>query len=183
MAGTPLTINNTPASLTERPEGTSELARGRPRRRRRHILEGMAYALPGMAILALFRFWPMIFGTYISLFEWGFGQSFLVTLYYTVGTIPIAIAAAFLIAYSLFYHFRNTGRAALRTVFFLPQEWLFENYVRAWLKPESTFGRYFWNTIIVAGLGTVVQLAFCVAIYFLTSRSFNDAIASSGIKG
>ncbi|MFW5686068.1 MAG: carbohydrate ABC transporter permease [Spirochaetota bacterium] len=153
MADTRLTL--TGATPTSRPvhDVQGELARARARRRVRHAFEGAAYALPGMLLLAVFRFWPMIFGTWISFFKWGFvrerfvglqhyatiltddliytdpmfglqvgdfGQSVLVTLYYAVGTIPIAIAAAFLIAYSLFYHFRNSGRAALRTVFFLP---------------------------------------------------------------
>ncbi len=153
MADTRLTLQNVFARSDRRAETATALTKARARRVRRHALEGIAYALPGLLLLALFRFWPMVFGTYISFFKWGFvqegfvglrhyatiltedlvysdplfglqvggfGQSLLVTLYYTIGTIPIAIAASFLIAYSLFYHFRDGGRSLLRTVFFLP---------------------------------------------------------------
>lgn len=42
----------------------------------------------------------------------------------------------------------------------LPAEWHPENYVEAWNKPESTFGRYFVNSAIVAVGGTALQM-FC----------------------
>lgn len=53
---------------------------------------------------------------------------------------------------------------------FFPHEWLFDNFVHAWMKPESTFGRYFWNTIIVAGFGTLLQLIICIPIAFAISH-------------
>ncbi|MFP4112948.1 MAG: carbohydrate ABC transporter permease [Spirochaetota bacterium] len=153
MADVRTVIEEVPQPVRKSKDVASQVSLAGARRRRRHALEGLAYALPGMLLLALFRFWPMVFGTYISFFKWGFvqerfvglqnyasiltedliyndpmfglqvggfGQSLLVTVYYTIGTIPIAIAAAFLIAYSLFYHFRSAGRSFLRTIFFLP---------------------------------------------------------------
>ncbi|MCL6457995.1 MAG: hypothetical protein K6T85_08310, partial [Gorillibacterium sp.] len=41
---------------------------------------------------------------------------------------------------------------------FLPEVWNFKNYVEAWMKPESTFQRYFINSFVISGLGTVLQL-------------------------
>lgn len=46
------------------------------------------------------------------------GQSILVTLYYAIGTIPIAIVLSFIISYYLFQI--RKGKGLLRTVFFLP---------------------------------------------------------------
>lgn len=46
------------------------------------------------------------------------GHSIIVTIYYAVGTIPIAIGLAFIIAYFLFQNIK--GKAMLRTIFFLP---------------------------------------------------------------
>lgn len=55
----------------------------------------------------------------------------------------------------------------------LPELWLFKNYAAAWLKPESTFEQYFINTVIIAGVGTALQLLVCVPIAFaITHFSF-----------
>lgn len=43
----------------------------------------------------------------------------------------------------------------------LPDVWHLKNYAEAWLKPESTFQRYFVNTVIIAGVGTALQLLVC----------------------
>lgn len=121
--------------------------------RTRHAIVGVSFALPGLLLLVLFRFWPLAFGLYISLFRWGFVRgpflgldnyvtmftedflragpggglevgeflrSVLVTTYYTLGTIPVSLTIAFVLAYLLFYRFRERGRDPLRTVFFLP---------------------------------------------------------------
>ncbi len=45
----------------------------------------------------------------------------------------------------------------------LPQTWHPENYVAAWNKPESTFGRYFLNSAIIAIGGTALQM-FCAIL-------------------
>ncbi|MEK3721464.1 carbohydrate ABC transporter permease [Paenibacillus sp. FSL H8-0034] len=55
----------------------------------------------------------------------------------------------------------------------LPELWQFHNYAAAWLKPESTFEQYFINTVIIAGIGTALQLLVCVPIAFaITHFSF-----------
>lgn len=107
--------------------------------------------VPALAILLLFRVWPILLGGWISLWRWdvrpvafigvenyrrllgeGFVardfrgdrvageivQSLIVTLYYVIGTVPVTIALAFVLAYLLFQGMR--GRGALRTIYFLP---------------------------------------------------------------
>ncbi|KIL43079.1 carbohydrate ABC transporter permease [Jeotgalibacillus campisalis] len=113
----------------------------------------MCYAMPALLLLLLFRFWPLLFGVYISFWKWSFvkeeflgldnyvrmftsdlvyfdplfgwqigmlAQSLLVTIYYAVGTIPIALVLSFLIAYYLFNYFKKTAQGMFRTIFFLP---------------------------------------------------------------
>lgn len=55
----------------------------------------------------------------------------------------------------------------------LPSEWHPENYVEAWNKPESTFGRYFVNSAVVALGGTALQI-FCsiIAAYAFARMEF-----------
>lgn len=48
----------------------------------------------------------------------------------------------------------------------LPEVWQFQNYIKAWFTPESTFGKYFINTIIVAGLGTLLELLVCIPVAY-----------------
>ncbi|NIK80309.1 multiple sugar transport system permease protein [Paenibacillus castaneae] len=52
----------------------------------------------------------------------------------------------------------------------LPERWMFENYIHAWFKPEATFGRYFINSTIVAGAGTLFMLAVCIPISYAISH-------------
>jgi len=55
----------------------------------------------------------------------------------------------------------------------LPQTWHPQNYVTAWNKPESTFGRYFLNSAIIAIGGTALQM-FCaiLAVYAFARMEF-----------
>lgn len=45
----------------------------------------------------------------------------------------------------------------------IPREWHPGNYVTAWNKPESTFGRYFLNSALIATVGTALQM-FCTIL-------------------
>jgi ABC-type sugar transport system permease subunit len=119
--------------------------------KRKQAWLGWGYAFPALMLLLLFRFWPLGFGAWISLWKWGYvpeafiglenfvrifteeliykdvlygwqlgavGQSIMVTIYYALGTIPICIGLAFIIAYYLFQNIK--GKGVLRTIFFLP---------------------------------------------------------------
>ncbi len=82
----------------------------------------------------------------------------------------LAVTSMFPFLWMILTSFKSRAEINMMPPNFFPTEWLFENYVSAWMKPESTFGRYFWNTIVVAGLGTAVQLAICVALAFSVSH-------------
>jgi ABC-type sugar transport system permease subunit len=68
-------------------------------------------------------------------------KSLLVTVYYTIGVVPVTIALAFFIAYLLFQPIR--GRAILRTIYFLP-------YVTASVAITLVFGWIFNAQVGVA---------------------------------
>ncbi len=91
---------------------------------------------PALVILGLFGILPLFAAFYMSLFSReafigagnyiralgdpgsGFYQSLVVTVYYTVGTVPPALVVSFLIAYMLFRV--AWGRGLFRTLYFLP---------------------------------------------------------------
>src|SRR5947209_8225307 len=96
------------------------------------------YLLPAVAILAVFHFLPIFYAFYISLFNWrvaqgpflglgnyarafsqpDFWNSIAVTVFFVLGTVPVSLAIAFLIAYLLFQQI--AGRGLYRVLYFLP---------------------------------------------------------------
>lgn len=96
------------------------------------------YIAPAAVILFVFHLFPVFYAFFISLFDWGiirgrwiglgnyielfrdynFWKSFLVTIYYVIGTIPISLILSFFIAYMLSGRIR--GRSIFRTIYFLP---------------------------------------------------------------
>ena len=56
---------------------------------------------------------------------------------------------------------------------FFPESWQFSNYADAWNKPESTFARYYWNSIVISVGGAFLQMLVCVPIaYALANMEF-----------
>lgn len=125
--------------------------RGVSKLKRKESRLAILYIFPGLGLLLLFRYWPLVFGGWMSLWKWGFiaeefigfgnyarifldeiiyydelfgwqlgaiGQSIVVTIYYAIGTIPVALALSFIIAYVLYMNV--PGKGVLRTIFFLP---------------------------------------------------------------
>ncbi|MFP4112947.1 MAG: carbohydrate ABC transporter permease [Spirochaetota bacterium] len=88
----------------------------------------------------------------------------------TVAMVSLALVAVFPFFWMILTSFKSRAEINLMPPSFFPEEWRLENYIRAWEKPESTFGRYFWNTLVVAGLGTAVQLTICVMLAFSVSH-------------
>ena len=97
------------------------------------------YLSPAAVVLGLFCLFPIGYVVYISLFDnWAttsqrfvglanyasalggreFWQSLLITFYYVLGTMPVAMLLAFVIANLLFKRIR--GLAIYRTIYFLP---------------------------------------------------------------
>lgn len=93
---------------------------------------------PALTVIGVFGFAPLLTGFYMSLFDWRFGasvfvrfahyaraltspdfwRSFMVTIYYVIGTIPTTMLLSFFIAYAL--HRIVVARGLFRTVYFLP---------------------------------------------------------------
>lgn len=106
------------------------------------------YLSPALLLLFVWDVFPILFGAWISLWDWGirpegfvglanyerlfdrlgslegglqigeFGASLLVTIFYAVGTVPLSIFLAFLAANLLFQ--KVVGLGAFRTSFFIP---------------------------------------------------------------
>lgn len=96
------------------------------------------FLLPAFAVLLAFGLIPMGYAVYMSLYDLtgaeasyvglahyhealtgdDFQNSFLVTVYFALGTVPVSLVLSFLIALGLFRI--QTFRGVLRTAFFLP---------------------------------------------------------------
>jgi ABC-type sugar transport system permease subunit len=132
--------------------------------RRRAIAEAMTAYLwiaPAVLIIGVFHFLPVLYAAYISLHRWGLRQgpfvglanyeralgdgevwnAFLVTIYYVLGTIPLALTLAFLVASLLFQ--RIALLDVYRTAFFLP-------YVTSTVAAAMVFGWLFHGQYGVA---------------------------------
>jgi len=110
----------------------------RPSVSRRHIdWDAYLYLLPAFAILAVFHIWPVINAFYISLhtgpvvrltfvglanYQTALGSDFWkslqVTVYFALGTVPVTMAIALVLAYLLFQGIRAKG--LFRVIYFLP---------------------------------------------------------------
>jgi len=102
-------------------------------------LRGYAYIAPAVLVLGVFGVFPLFYGFYVSWFDWGltverfvgfanyskalfddadFWRALRVTVYYAIGTVPVTMAIAFVIANLLFQRIR--GRSWYRMIYFLP---------------------------------------------------------------
>jgi len=109
------------------------------KRQRRESLTGYLYVGPAALILGLFSVFPVCYAFYVSLHHWGlrkqefvgfgnyaealtsdprFGQAMLATVWYVLGTVPVSIGLGLVVANLLAAKIR--GRAAYRTIYFLP---------------------------------------------------------------
>ncbi|WP_166242640.1 carbohydrate ABC transporter permease [Paenibacillus turpanensis] len=94
-------------------------------------------------------------------------------VWWTIATLLVlafAAASLFPFIWMLLTSFKSAEEINRLPPVIIPESWLLENYAHAWMKPESTFGRYFYNTIIIAGLGTLLQLAICIPIAYSISH-------------
>ncbi|MCY0874957.1 MAG: sugar ABC transporter permease [Firmicutes bacterium] len=111
------------------------------RRKRQEAISAYLYLSPAMLIFLVFTIAPALFVLYISTFNWNFlnqsmstfiglqnythlltsanfWHSLLITLYFVVGSVPIGVFGALLLAILLMKPFR--GRGLLRLLFFIP---------------------------------------------------------------
>lgn len=146
-----------------------------PRRRsraRRELVDAISAYLwiaPAVVIIGVFHFLPVFYAAYISLHRWGlrqdrylglanyeraltdgeFWNALAVTLYYVLGTVPVALVLAFVLAALLFQPIAVRG--LFRTIFFLP-------YVTSTVAAAMVFGWLFHNqygvvNVVVTWLG------------------------------
>jgi multiple sugar transport system permease protein len=130
-------------SVEMRPALTAPADGGLPRRRfsRRKLRQtpiAYAFLLPALLIIGTFHFFPVFYAFWISLRNWGvadrgmvwfknynealhshaFWQSLGTTIYFALGTVPITMALACIVAYLLYQKVRFLG--VFRTLYFLP---------------------------------------------------------------
>ncbi len=130
-------MTNTVAGSTSDPLAKPK-RRSRPPWRRGEAILGFIYILPATVILGAFHFWPMFYAVYISLHRWRvikqgyvglanyewvlknpkFWNALKVTVYYVVGTVPVQLTLALILAYILYQPIK--GREVFRTIYFLP---------------------------------------------------------------
>jgi len=107
-------------------------------RRTREVALGYTLLAPALLLLAVFEFFPVFYGLYISTCDWRLGcvksiglgnylqafadsetwQALGTTATYSIISVPVQLSLSLLIAYLLFQKVR--GREALRVMFFLP---------------------------------------------------------------
>lgn len=106
-------------------------------RRRRYDWEAYLYLLPAFLILGVFHIWPVLNALYISLhtgptvrlayaglknYQTALGSEFWkslqITLYFALGTVPVTMGIALVLAYLLFQGIRAKG--LFRVIYFLP---------------------------------------------------------------
>lgn len=138
--------------------------------RRRDGTTATALLLPGLLVLTVFGFAPLLYAFYISLFDtrggtfaghgnyirawhdpefWG---SIRVTVYYALGTIPTTLALSFGIAWLLYRLGR--GRGFFRTVYFLPYVTSAVAAATVWrvlLRPNAGFANAMLETVGLHG--------------------------------
>ncbi len=120
------------------PIGAAPPRRSRNRRKLRDTPLAYLFLAPALVVIATFHFFPVFYAFWISLRNWGvidrgmlwfqnydealhdhrFWQSLGTTLYFAIGTVPVTMALACLIAYLLYQNVRFLG--VFRTLYFLP---------------------------------------------------------------
>jgi len=109
--------------------------------RQRRLVTGLLFSLPYLALFAVFLFWPLIKGIYMSLYNWNaiypsqstfiglqnyahmlgeptFWSALFSTFYFVVLTVPSMVVVSLLLALGVNREVR--GATFLRTVFFSP---------------------------------------------------------------
>lgn len=86
------------------------------------------------------------------------------------GLIVGALVVAFPFLWMLLGSFKSARESNLFPPTFLPQTWHPENYWLAWTTPPSTLGRYFLNSVVIATVGTGLQVLVAVLAAYAFAR-------------
>ncbi len=66
--------------------------------------------------------------------------------------------------------FKNIAESNAYPPNFLPEVWQPQNYLAAWQKPPNTLGRYVVNSLVIASVGTGLQVLICLLAAYAFSR-------------
>jgi ABC-type sugar transport system permease subunit len=173
-----------------RKKGAGVLQKGPAGRRFREYLLGYTLLAPALVLLAVFEFFPLFYGLYISLCNWRLGcaefigaenyarafrdpqmwQALLITATYSLMSVPVQLGLGLFFAYLLFQKVR--GRELFRLVFFLP-------YVTSTVASAAVWSylynpdRGLINTVLgVLGLPQPRWLAEPTGVFALMARAF-----------
>ena len=139
-------------------------------RRLRENLLAYVYLLPATLILVLFHFYPLLRAFWISLHRWGlrpgpwlglknytdamqdqaFWDSFKVTVFYVLGTVPFQLILSLFIAYLLYQNLR--GKEIYRIIFFLPYITTTVASAAIWTRMYNPSGGLFNGALQLLGL-------------------------------
>ncbi|MCB0128412.1 MAG: carbohydrate ABC transporter permease [Caldilineaceae bacterium] len=81
-----------------------------------------------------------------------------------------ALIIVFPFIWMIFGSFKNIVESNAYPPTLLPEQWYPQNYVEAWLKPPNTLGRYIANSVLIATVGTGIQVAICALAAYAFSR-------------
>lgn len=98
------------------------------------------------------------------------GRRGLVLALVYAGLIVGALVVAFPFLWMLLGSFKSARESNLFPPTFLPQTWHPENYWLAWTTPPSTLGRYFLNSVVIATVGTGLQVLVAVLAAYAFAR-------------
>ena len=93
---------------------------------------------------------------------------------WTVVTYVVIIVGALLVTFPfvwmLLTSFKNIQESNLFPPTLFPEVWVPQNYVEAWTRPPGTLGRYIFNSVFLATVGTGLQVLICVLAAYAFSR-------------
>jgi len=147
-------MTSLPDTLQATPRSRPGMLSGHRGRRAKEALQGYLFLLPASLVLGTFHFFPVFYAFYISLHKWfiikgdfvgfanyvralntpKFWNALKVTVWYVIGTVPIQLLIALVVAYLLFQKIR--GKEGLRMIYFLP-------YVTSTVASGAVFAKLF----------------------------------------
>ena len=81
-----------------------------------------------------------------------------------------ALVVIFPFLWMIFGSFKTIAESNAYPPTLLPEVWQPQNYLAAWQKPPNTLGRYMVNSLVIATVGTGVQLLICLLAAYAFSR-------------
>lgn len=81
-----------------------------------------------------------------------------------------ALVMIFPFIWMILTSFKSVQESNLYPPTIIPREWHPENFVLAWQKPPNTLGRYVVNSVLMASIGTGVQVVICALAAYAFSR-------------